>query len=215
MISTQTLDLTDRQRVAAWAADCAERVLWLFEAERPQDRRPREAIERARAFARGELNVADEIRGRFGDGSTAREVKSPAGVAAARAAGQAMAVCHMGAHALGAAAYAAKAAGLSAFEGPDAAREEIRWQLAHMTPEVRAALRGAAAHRRRPFWAAGSGAACLGATGGEHPGIAGRSRRLTALGYARPQPCYSSPARWGRKSSGLWPRNWAMRRRKL
>jgi hypothetical protein len=141
VISTQTLDLTDRQRVAAWAADCAERVLWLFEAERPQDRRPREAIERARAFARGELNVADEIRGRFGDGSTAREVKSPAGVAAARAAGQAMAVCHMGAHALGAAAYAAKAAGLSAFEGPDAAREEIRWQLAHMTPEVRAALR--------------------------------------------------------------------------
>ncbi len=141
MLSTQTLNLTDRQRVAAWAADCAERVLSLFEAERPQDFRPREAIERARAFARGELNVADEIRQRFGDGSTAHEVKSLAGVAAVRAAGQAMAVCHMGAHALGAAAYAAKAAGLGAPENPDAVAEEIRWQLAHMTPEVRAALK--------------------------------------------------------------------------
>ena len=43
----------------------------------------------------------------------------------------------MGAHALGAAAYAAKAAGLSA---GDAVSEEIRWQLKHMSAPVRAAL---------------------------------------------------------------------------
>jgi len=48
---------------------------------------------------------------------------------------------HMGAHALGAAAYAAKAAGIAARNRPEAVEEEIRWQLAHMTPEVRAALR--------------------------------------------------------------------------
>jgi hypothetical protein len=47
----------------------------------------------------------------------------------------------MGAHALGAAAYAAKAAGLAAPNRLDASEEEIRWQLEHMTPEVRAALR--------------------------------------------------------------------------
>lgn len=139
--SPQSLSEPDRRLVAAWAADCAERVLWLFEAERPDDRRPRAAIERARAFARGELDIGEEIRRRFGDGSAARGLRSAAAAAAARAAGQAQAVCHMGAHALGAAAYAARAAGLASPERPDAVTDEIRWQLDHMTPEVRAALR--------------------------------------------------------------------------
>ena len=47
----------------------------------------------------------------------------------------------MGAHALGTAAYAAKAAGLAASGRPGAVEDEIRWQLDHMTAEVRAALR--------------------------------------------------------------------------
>jgi hypothetical protein len=47
----------------------------------------------------------------------------------------------MGAHALGAAAYAAKAAGLAAPDRADAVSEELRWQLDHMPAAVRAALR--------------------------------------------------------------------------
>jgi hypothetical protein len=47
----------------------------------------------------------------------------------------------MGAHALGAAAYAAKAAGLAAPERPDAVAEEVRWQLGHASEPVRVALR--------------------------------------------------------------------------
>ena len=42
---------------------------------------------------------------------------------------------------LGAAAYAAKPAGLAAPHRPEAIGEEIRWQLAHMSPPIRAALR--------------------------------------------------------------------------
>lgn len=113
----------------------------MFEAEKPNDDRPRGAIARTRAFARGELNTALEVRRRFGGGSAAREVKSPAAAAAARAAGQASAVCHMGAHALGAAAYAVKAASLAAPDRPETAKSEIGWQLANMTADVRAALR--------------------------------------------------------------------------
>jgi hypothetical protein len=127
--------------LAAWAADCAERVLELFDAEAAEDSRPRDAIARARAFARGELGVAEEIRRRFIAGGAARDVKSPAAAAAARAAGQAAAIPHMGAHALGAAAYAAKAAGLADPDRPEAVSEEVRWQLGHMSPPVRAALR--------------------------------------------------------------------------
>ncbi|MDA0170109.1 hypothetical protein OJ998_13510 [Solirubrobacter taibaiensis] len=141
MTSPQTLSERDRRLAAAWAADCAERVLWRFEAEAPQDRRPRDAIARTRAFARGELAVAEEIRRRFVGGGAARDVNAPPAVAAARAAGQAAAVAHMGAHALGAAAYAAKAAGLAASDPPGAIAAEIRWQLSHMSAPVAAALR--------------------------------------------------------------------------
>jgi hypothetical protein len=60
--SPQTLTEANRRLAAAWAADCAERVLALFEAEAPDDGRPRALIARTRAFARGELKTAEEIR---------------------------------------------------------------------------------------------------------------------------------------------------------
>jgi hypothetical protein len=141
MRSPQTLSEADRRLIAAWAADCAERVLPLFETEAPADDRPRAAIARTRAFARGELNTAEEIRRRFVGGVPTGEMNSPAAAAAARAAGQAVAICHMGAHALGAAAYAVKAVSLGAPDQPELVRDEVRWQLTHMTAEVRSALR--------------------------------------------------------------------------
>jgi hypothetical protein len=139
--SVQTLSETERRVVAAWAADCAERVLGLFEAEAPRDSRPRDSIGRTRAFARGELGVTGEIRRRFVGGGAARAVSTPAAAAAARAAGQAAAVAHMGAHAFGAAAYAVEAAGLAAPDRPEAVREEIQWQLSNLSIAARDALR--------------------------------------------------------------------------
>ena len=61
-LSPQSLSEEDRRLVAAWAADCAERVLPVFEVEAPDDDRARDAIARARAFSRGELTAAEEIR---------------------------------------------------------------------------------------------------------------------------------------------------------
>ena len=123
--SLQTLSETDRRLVAEWAAACAERVLWLFEAENP----PMAALallSLGPGHSRGELNTAAEIRRRFDGGGAAREAKSPAAASAARAAGQAAAICHMGAHALGAAAYAVKAISLANPDRPEAAENEIR-----------------------------------------------------------------------------------------
>lgn len=145
MPSPQSLGEAERRLVASWAADCAERVLVLFEADAPTDARPRDAIARARAFARGELDTAGEIRRRFEAGRAAHAASTPASVAAARAAAQAAGVAHMGAHALGAAAYAAKAAGLAAglaaSDEATAVSDEIAWQLGHMDAAVTAALR--------------------------------------------------------------------------
>src|SRR6185312_4402406 len=100
-----------------------------------------EAIARARAFAHGESTVGEEIRRRFMSGGAARDVRAPAAAAAARAAGQAASVAHMGAHALGAAAYATRAAGLASPDRPEAVSEGIGWQLRHMSAMVRTALR--------------------------------------------------------------------------
>ena len=66
----------------------------MFEAEAPADSRPRIAIARARAYSRGELDTAGEIRRRFVAGGATRGVRAPAAVAAARAAAQASAVAH-------------------------------------------------------------------------------------------------------------------------
>ena len=142
MGSPQSLSEADRRVVAAWAADCAEHVLPLFLAEAPDDDRPRALIARARAFARGELDTAEEIQRRFVGGVGAADVTALSAAAAARAAGQAVAVCHMGAHALGAAGYAAKSAALGDPSRPEAVIEEIQWQIEQMSAEVRNALRG-------------------------------------------------------------------------
>ncbi len=49
--SRQTLSVEERRLVAAWAADCAEHVLAIFQAAEPADARVRNAIDQARAKA--------------------------------------------------------------------------------------------------------------------------------------------------------------------
>jgi hypothetical protein len=46
------------RRLRLWLADCAARVLPIFEKHRPGDTRPRDAIMAARQFARGEIGAA-------------------------------------------------------------------------------------------------------------------------------------------------------------
>lgn len=140
--SPQTLSVDDRRIVAAWAADCAERVLSIFEDAVPDDGRVRAAIDQTRSFAAGDLDVAEAVRRRGGDaGAAAREAPTPAARAAAYAAEQAAAVAHMGAHALGAAGYAAKASALAAGGDGDAvARSEARRHVAATTEAVASVL---------------------------------------------------------------------------
>jgi hypothetical protein len=138
--SPQALTEADRRLVALWAADCAERVLPLFEAEAPDDDRARDAIARTRAYGRGELDTAGEIRRRFVAGRAAHSATSRAGAAAARSAAQASGVAHVGAHALGAAAYGASAMALAHPERAETLDDEIRWQLTRLSHEAMAAL---------------------------------------------------------------------------
>ncbi len=53
-----TLTDSDHQLLALWAAACAEHVLDLFESAKPSDPRPRQAIDQARAWVRGEITMS-------------------------------------------------------------------------------------------------------------------------------------------------------------
>src|SRR4249919_44028 len=105
----------DHRLLAVWAADCAQHVLHHFEHARPDDDRPRRAIDLGRAWARGEITMT-EARSSAGHANAAARDLSGAARHAAYAAGQAAAVAHVAAHELGAAAYAIRAVWAAAIE---------------------------------------------------------------------------------------------------
>lgn len=128
----------DHHLLALWAASCAEHVLAAFESVRPHDQRPRDAIEAARAWVRGELPM---MQARSAGGHAMGAARDLRGAArwAAFAAGQAACVAHVAEHDLGAAAYAIKAARAGAPAGKEAAvgRLECRWQREQLPDAVR------------------------------------------------------------------------------
>jgi hypothetical protein len=133
-----TLRDDDHRLLAIWAADCAEHVLHLFEEARPNDGRPRRAIELGRAWARGEITWA-EARTSAGHANAAARDLRGAPRHAAYAAGQAAAVGHVAAHELGAAAYAIRAVRATApgADGEAAGRLECRWQRDRLPDPIR------------------------------------------------------------------------------
>jgi len=110
----------------------------LFESAQPDDPRPREAIEHARAWVCGEVTM---MQARAAGGHAMGAARNFRGGArhAAYAAGQAAAVAHVAAHELGAAAYAIKAACASAPGGESeaAGRLECQWQRDQLPEAIR------------------------------------------------------------------------------
>ncbi|MEV6175620.1 putative immunity protein [Streptomyces sp. NPDC052015] len=133
-----TLTDANHRLLALWAASCAEHVLHLFESAQPGDPRPRQAIEHARAWVRGEVKM---MQARAAGGHAMGAARDLRGAArhAAYAAGQAGAVAHVAAHELGAAAYAIKAARAAAPEGRSeaAGRLECQWQRDQLPEAIR------------------------------------------------------------------------------
>jgi hypothetical protein len=140
----------DRGRVGLWAADCAERVLPLFEALAPYDTRPRQAIDGIRAWARGGMRSGQLRTVALAALAAARGVGDPVAAAAARAAGSAATAAFMHApetigtekHCLGAAMYAARARELAAIDDPRACDDEVGWAVEHASAAIREIVRG-------------------------------------------------------------------------
>lgn len=111
----------DKRTLAIWAADCAEHILPYFEKKYPRDKRPRKAIEAARAWIRGETNVTPARKAAVAAHAAAREAKDETAKSVARSAGHAVATAHSARHALGVTYYTAKVL-----------PEELGWQYRHL-----------------------------------------------------------------------------------
>jgi len=133
-----TLTDDDHRLLAVWAVECAEHVLPLFEAARPDDGRPRQALEVARGWVRGEVRMTEAHNTAFVANAAARDATGAARFAAL-AAGQAVAVAHVAAHELGAAAYAIRAARAAVpdADGDRAALAERDWQRGRLPDAIR------------------------------------------------------------------------------
>lgn len=137
------LDLREHRLLAVWAACCAEHVLPLFESANSDDR-PRRAIEVARAWGRGEVQVGVAMKAAIAAHAAARAAVGRAATAGARAAGHAVATAHAGDHCLGAVIYGLKAVSAA---GGDVEAEEA-WQLGQLPEEVRELVVSALAKRQ-------------------------------------------------------------------
>jgi hypothetical protein len=112
-----------------FACDCAERVLYLFEARYPDDGRPRKAIEIARRYAEGKADVEELAAARDAAWATA-EAAEGAVWDASRAAAEAAAWAAAWAAALNAARAASRAVSRYAAGAAWAAAEAAAWGAA-------------------------------------------------------------------------------------
>jgi hypothetical protein len=118
--------------LARWAADCAERVIHLFEAE-SDDPRPKRAIEVGRAWADKKIRTGVAMKASVAAHAAARSVADRAAIAAARAAGYAVATAHFADHSMGALLYELTAIAATG-ESPEA---ELESQLSRLPEPLR------------------------------------------------------------------------------
>jgi len=129
---------TDHKTLAAWAIDCAGRVLPYFERKYTEDHRPRNAIETLQTWIdTGAFKMAAIRKASLASHAAAREVgEDNAARSAARAAGQAVATAHVPTHSIGAAIYALqaiyRAADSSDADADATVARERDWQYRHL-----------------------------------------------------------------------------------
>jgi hypothetical protein len=142
------LGMHELREIAGFAAECARRVLPIFERAAPADARPREAMDAALAFARGGKRTSALRASGWAAYKAAQTASAPAAVEAAQAACQAaaaaylhpLASAHQVKHILGAAAHAARAAELDAGDDRSVGAASRDWARQHAPPAVVAVL---------------------------------------------------------------------------
>jgi hypothetical protein len=144
--TTIELSRSELREVASYAVACARPALAIFERERPNDRRPRAAIDAAQAFANGgerTKTLRDSAWAAHRAAQEARDAGQAAASDAARAAGHAVGAAFLHPapkatqvkHILGSAAHAGRAFELSAGDDPTVGLDQIE-QSRSLAPAV-------------------------------------------------------------------------------
>lgn len=115
-----------KKQAMNWAIECAQRVVHYFERSHTNDPRPRNALEVAKKWLKGETTFKEVRRSSLDAHAAAREAKDPIAVYAARSCAHAVATAHAITHAAGAALYALKA--IEQVD-PTLIEKELSWQL--------------------------------------------------------------------------------------
>lgn len=137
--STET---QDKQSLALWAIDYSERmILPLWSKSYPDDPRPQNAINAARAWLSGEIRLPAAKSAILECHAAAREAdKNPVAQAAARTIGQCASTIHSARHCMGLAIYGALAVAYDQL-GTDASWKDIEACAAVECGRMEAALR--------------------------------------------------------------------------
>jgi hypothetical protein len=150
--TTIELSRSELRAVAGYAVACARPALAIFERERPDDRRPRAAIEAAQAFADGAERtkaLRDSALAAHRAAQEVRDARQAAASEAARAAGNAVGAAFLHPlakatqvnHILRSAAHAARAFELSAGDDPSIGADYIARSRMFAPPVVVDVLR--------------------------------------------------------------------------
>ncbi len=126
------LERESHNALARWAAECAERTLHLF-SRVSDDPRPKNALDVARRWAAGAVKTGVAMKASLAAHAAARQVEDKAAIAAARAAGHAVATAHASDHSMGALIYALKALELSG----SSSEVEFQSQIAKLPQHLR------------------------------------------------------------------------------
>jgi hypothetical protein len=130
-----SLDKPSHVFLARWAADCAGEVLKFF-TQHSADERPKKALEVARDWADGNVKTGVAMKASLASHAAARESTDKAAIAAARAAGQAVATAHAADHSMGALLYALKAMEAAGLESEDVLESQLAKLPAHLREQV-------------------------------------------------------------------------------
>jgi hypothetical protein len=148
-----TLDNQNHFLLVVWAAKCAEHVLHYFSNVHPTDNRPKDAIEKALSWSRGDISMTEAREAAYAAHDAAKSSEGAASFAA-RSAGHAVATAHMADHELGAAAYAIKAVMSASTDDKKEInrKKEMHWQREQLPKEIRILVISDQKNRNDKFW---------------------------------------------------------------
>ena len=131
----QLIERTTRRVLILWALELAEETARVLAEKYPEDFRPKEAVEAAASWAKGQIKMPIAKQAILNCHAMAKELGSPADIARCHAVGQACSVVHTAGHALGYPMYELTAIILEL--GLDGCREPIEQRVMYYEQRLR------------------------------------------------------------------------------